>query len=468
MTITYQVRKWGAGALIFMLCALIPTAALSGPYEDAAKASRAKEYSKAVALFRPLAEADNDDAQWYMGTFYRKGQGVEKSYEKAFYWYDRSARNGDVDSQYELAKLYYFGDGTPKDHKAAFTWYLAAAKQGHKKAAYDVGYAYKNADGVKRSYAKALKWYQKSADYGNNSGRTSLGIMYENGEGTKKDYRKAAKLYADAADNGDAKGRAFLGEMYYYGKGVNTDKKQGIELYKQAAAMGSDYAKEKLEALGITNDKLGDEAYIAYLKKDYKGAITVWKKRALAGDVAAMVNLGHVYKGAKNVQDYKQAKAWYELAVSRENSEAMVALGDMYNYGLGMPRNYTEAYRLYTSAVYEDDPEGVYMFATMYDDGHGVEQDKEKALQLYQVAADMGNSDAKSVLKFYKDKAMREARWDQMVANLDAIKARVARQKRECDKLAYRGNLEAARRSGQYHTYSYKPPTRCLGSNVSR
>jgi TPR repeat protein len=292
--------------------------------------------------------------------------------------------------------------------------------------------------------------------------------MYENAEGTKKDYRKAARLYADAADNGDAKGRAFLGEMYYYGKGVNTDKKQGIELYKQAAAMGSNYAKERLEALGIKNDKLGDEAYVAYLKKDYKGAIKVWKKRALAGDIAAMVNLGHVYKGAKTVQDYKQAKAWYELAIGQANSEAMVALGDMYNYGLGVPLDYEKAYQLYSNAIMEDDPNGVYMFATMYDRGHSVEQDKEKALKLYQVAADMGSSEAKSMLDFYRKKAIRKARWDQMVANLDAIEARVARQKRECSDLAYRGNLEASRRSGQYHTYSYKPPTRCLGSNVSR
>ena len=464
----YQPQKWSTGAIAAALLILTPSAALSGPYEDAAKASSARDYDKAVKLFRPLAEADNDDAQWYMGTFYRKGQGVEKSYKTALYWYDRSARNGDVDSQYELAKLYYFGNGTPEDHKTAFKWYLAAAEQGHKNAAYDVGYAYKNGDGTRQSYKKALKWYQKSADYGNNSGRTSLGIMYENGQGTKRDYHKAAKLYADAADNGDAKGRAFLGEMYYSGKGINVDKKQGIELYKQAAAMGSNYAKERLEDLGIKNDKIGDAAYVAYLKKDYKGAIKIWKKRALGGDVAAMVNLGHVFKGAKSVQDYKQAKAWYELADMVGNSEAMVALGDMYNYGMGMPTNYAKAYKLYSDAVMKDDPEGVYMFATMYDDGHGVEQDKEKALQLYQVAADMGSADAKSMLKFYRKKDADNARWEQMVANLDAIRARVARQKRECEDLAYRGNLEASRRSGQYHTYRYKPPTRCLGANMNR
>lgn len=462
------VTKQACIILITGLISLIPISVFAGAYEDAEKAFRAKEYEQAVSLFRVLAEADNDDAQWYMGTFYRRGQGVEKSYKTALYWYDRSARNGDVDSQYELAKLYYFGDGTPKDHKAAFAWYLAAAKQGHKKAAYDVGYAYKNADGVKKSYAKALKWYQKSADYGNNSGRTSLGIMYENGQGTKKDYRKAAKLYADAADNGDAKGRAFLGTMYYNGEGVKSDKEKGIELFKQAAAMGSEFAKKRLEALGIKNDKLGDAAYVAYLKKDYKGAIKVWKKRALGGDVSAMVNLGHVFKGAEMVKDFKQAKAWYELAIGVGNSEAMVALGDMYNYGLGMPTDYAQAYRLYTSAVMEDDPEGVYMFATMYDRGHGVEKDTDKALKLYQVAADMGSSDAQSMLDFYRDRAIRKARWEQMVANLDAIEARVARNKRECAGLAYQGNLEAARRSGQYHTYRYKPPTRCLGSNVNR
>ena len=454
--------------LLLGLLNLAPITAFAGPYEEAQKASRAREYTKAVSLFRPLAEADNDDAQWYMGTFYRKGQGVEKSYEKALYWYGRSARNGDADSQYELAKLYYYGDGTPKDHKAAFEWYLKAAEQGHKKAAYDVGYAYKKADGVKKSYKKALKWYQIASNNGDDNASVSLGIMYENGEGTKKDYRKAAKLYAKAADNGNAKGRAYLADIYYYGHEVDVNKELALQLYRQADLMGSTYAKEQLEKIGDDNPLPHDEAYIAYLKKDFKGAISLWRKRALSGDHTAMVNLGNIYKDVKSVQNYEKAKNWYELAVTVNNAEAMVALGDMYNYALGVPRDYEKAYQLYSSAIMQDDPNGVYMFATLYDDGHGVEQDKGKAIQLYQIAADMGNADAKAMLKFYAKRDADQARWDQMVANLDSIRARVARQKRECDDLAYKGNLEAARRSGQYYSYEYKPPTRCLGANVSR
>lgn len=449
------------GVFVSLMMPMLVQNAFSGQYEEAKKAFYAKDYSKAVSLFKPLAEADNDDAQWYMGTFYRRGQGVAKSYKTALYWYDRSARNGDSDSQYELAKLYYFGDGTPKDHKTAFKWYLAAAKQGHKEATYDVGYAYKKGEGVRKSYAKALKWYQKASDNNIDKASASLGIMYENGQGTKKDFRKAAKLYAKAADNGNAKGRAYLASMYYFGKGLYTDKKLGIKLYKQAAAMGSKYASSQLESFGVKNDLLGDKAYVAYLKKDFSGAISIWKKRAKHGDVAAMVNLGNIYKNVKDVRDYKKSMGWYKPAVTLGNTEAMVGMGDIYNYALGVPRNYDEAYRMYSSASYGNDPNGIYMFASMYDDGHGVEQDKEKAIKLYELAASMGNSDAKAMLKFYVDKRNREGRWNQMVANLDSIRREQAEKKRRCDDMFYRGTLEASRRSGQYYKYRYIPPPEC-------
>ncbi len=455
------MKKLILGAATASLCALAPISAFADPYEDAEKVFYAKEYSKAVSLFRPLAQADNDNAQWYMGTFYRRGQGVEQSYEQAVYWFDRSARNGDKDSQYELAKLYYYGDGTAQDRKMAFKWYLAAAEQGHKKAAFDVGYAYKNANGVKKSYSKALKWYQKASEHNIDAASTGLGIMYENGQGVKKDFRKAAKLYAKAADNGDAKGRAYLANMYYFGKGVKTNKEQGIKLFKQAAAMGSKYAKEELERFGIENDLLGDAAYVAYLKKDFKGAIKIWRDRAQQADVAAMVNLGNIYKDVEAVQDYKKAMDWYKPAVTLGNSEAMVATGDLYNYGLGVPRDYEKAYQMYSNAIMENDPNGVYMFATLYDDGHGVEMDKDKAVQLYQVAADMGNQDAKDMVKFYRDRSADKARWDRMVANLDAIKREKAQQKRYCDEMFYKGTLEASRRSGQYYKYRYVPPSGC-------
>lgn len=455
------MKKLILGFTAASLCSLAPLPAFAGPYEDAVKAYNADEYTKAIALFKPLAESGNDNAQWYMGEVYNNGLGVEESSKQAFYWYSLSANNGEALAQKNLAYLYYHGEGTPQDYKSAVKWFKKAADQGNATAMYALGYCYEKGQGTKTSAKKAAKWYQLAVDDGNDSARIKLGLLYENGEGVKQNYRKAAKLYADAADNGSAMGRAYLAELYYNGKGLETDEKEGIRLYKQAAAMGSDYAIGKLEKLGIKNDLLGDAAYVAYLKKDFDEAIKLWRDRAQRADVAAMVNLGNIYKDVKEVQDYEKAMGWYKPAVTLGNSEAMIGMGDLYNYGLGVPRNYDEAYKLYGQAVYEDDPNGVYMFATMYDDGHGVEQDKGKALQMYQIAADMGNQDAKDMVKFYRDRNADKTRWDRMVANLDAIKREKAQQKRYCDEMFYKGTLEASRRSGQYYKYRYVAPSGC-------
>ena len=54
----------------------------------------AGEYERAFALWLPLAESGNAEAQFGSGEQFRTGRGVPKDFTKAFNWYAKAAQQG--------------------------------------------------------------------------------------------------------------------------------------------------------------------------------------------------------------------------------------------------------------------------------------------------------------------------------------------------------------------------------------
>ena len=59
-------------------------------FNKGAKAEQAKDYVKAVNLYRKAAEQGLSKAQYKLGMMYYKGRGVIKDYAKADKWYRKS------------------------------------------------------------------------------------------------------------------------------------------------------------------------------------------------------------------------------------------------------------------------------------------------------------------------------------------------------------------------------------------
>ena len=57
------------------------------------------DYKKALSIFRPLAEANDANAQFYMGWMYDEGNGVTENDQEALKWYEKSAKNGNESAE---------------------------------------------------------------------------------------------------------------------------------------------------------------------------------------------------------------------------------------------------------------------------------------------------------------------------------------------------------------------------------
>jgi TPR repeat protein len=68
--------------------------------------------------------------------------------------------------------------------------------------------------------------------------------------------------------------------------------------------------------------------------QDYVEARRWYEKAAIAGVPVAMNNIGSLYRDGKGVQDYAEARRWFSC--HRSNSLAMANIGYLYDRGLGL------------------------------------------------------------------------------------------------------------------------------------
>lgn len=93
------------------------------------------QYDKAAFYWmHRSADSGNEEAKYWLGTFYDEGIGVSVDYSKAFTLFLELAVKGHPLSQYRLGKMYCEGRGTDQDDYAGKQWIMQAAEQGVKEA----------------------------------------------------------------------------------------------------------------------------------------------------------------------------------------------------------------------------------------------------------------------------------------------------------------------------------------------
>ena len=80
--------------IAFLLLSFISHAA-DTRFDEGVEAYQNNNYQQAFAIFLPLAQAGNVDAQLSVGTMYDRGQGVEQDSQEALKWYKLAADQGD-------------------------------------------------------------------------------------------------------------------------------------------------------------------------------------------------------------------------------------------------------------------------------------------------------------------------------------------------------------------------------------
>src|SRR5689334_1243284 len=120
------------------------------------------DYEGAVAIWRPLAEKGDADAQFNLGQAYRLGRGVPINLALAKGWFERAATNGHLDAQTTLGLL-LFQNG---DQAAGLKWLRQAAEQGEPRAQLVYGTALYNGDGVSQDRTLGYAYVSRAAGQG--------------------------------------------------------------------------------------------------------------------------------------------------------------------------------------------------------------------------------------------------------------------------------------------------------------
>lgn len=124
-----QVRKLGQIATYLTARRAVKTSAVDceiqgGEYVAYSRAN----YSTALKIWLPKAQAGDPQAQNYVGEIYDKGLGVEPDYDMAHVWYKKSARQGFSKAQMNLGYLFEKGLGVEQNQATALAWYAKSSQ----------------------------------------------------------------------------------------------------------------------------------------------------------------------------------------------------------------------------------------------------------------------------------------------------------------------------------------------------
>ena len=120
------------------------------------------DYSGAVAIWRPLAERGDADAEFNLGQAYRLGRGVPTNLAAAKTWFERAANQGHIDAETTLGLL-LFQNG---DQAEGLKWLKKAADQDEPRAELVYGTALVNGDGVTQDPVLGYAYVSRAADQG--------------------------------------------------------------------------------------------------------------------------------------------------------------------------------------------------------------------------------------------------------------------------------------------------------------
>jgi hypothetical protein len=137
------------------------------------------------------------------------------------------------------------------------------------------------------------------------------------------------------------------------------------------------------------------------------------RKKAEAGDVSAMVELGHAYEDGRSWRsgsggkfggiaieetfvEFDKAAEWYRKAAEQGHAEAQVRLGLLYKKGTGVQKDLAKALEWFEKAAAQGYIDAQYRVGEMY--YFGEHKNVAKALEWWQLAAEKGNAAAQNVL----------------------------------------------------------------------
>ncbi len=185
-------RHLVAAAMLVLLSAPISAQSVKAGIDAWQRA----DYASAVAIWRPLAEKGDADAQFNLGQAYRLGRGVPINLALAKSWFERAADAGHLDAETTLGLL-LFQNGQQAE---GLKWLRRAAVEGEPRALLVYGTALYNGDGVTQDRVLGYAYVSRAAAQGLAPAKDTLAQL--DTLMSAADRKKAAQL-AEATPKGN-------------------------------------------------------------------------------------------------------------------------------------------------------------------------------------------------------------------------------------------------------------------------
>lgn len=301
----------------------------------------------------------------------------------------------DVASMVKLGKIYLLGIGVDKNEKEAYKWFEKASNMSNAEAKTFIAYMYLNGIVVKQDDKKAVEFYKRAADLGDPVACYTVGLIYKKGLIDQDPNPKMAQKYFElGAEKGNTGAKYELSieearEAFNQIKSIDPIKQEeGYKtllklepIYKAAADNGIITAKY---ALGVIYAKSKD-------KEKQKLAAPIFEECVQSNINSAYMALGYVYDLGIGVDvDYWKSFECYEKAYRKGNKKAILNIIYANIMGLGCTQNFTSAINLARDAVNSGIKEANYFAGILFKHGFGVEKNVDKAEELFGYAADAG------------------------------------------------------------------------------
>lgn len=314
------------------------------------------------------------------------GLGTTQDTDLALQYYELAADMGDPTALVNLGEIYDAGVYAPEDPTRAFDYFTAAAELGMSRAMDYLGYYYAIGRGTEQDGEQAFAWYSRGAELGSADSMHGLGTSYETGTGVAADLAQSYNWYRRAADLGHADAALQTGYFLLDGTGTPSDPLDAIDYFTLAAGHASTRGPATLQ-LGwlLTFSELVPADPVEGLG---------WFQAAVALGVAeSYFYMGQVYEfGAGVPVDIDAAMDWYKAGSKRDNVDAKVSYAYYLTEGPQERANAPLAVALLEEAVLEGDSMALNNLGYAYEMGEGVAIDYQRAAELYLGAVQQGNA----------------------------------------------------------------------------
>ena len=378
--------------------------------------------SKLFLWYTKAADAGHSWSADRLGEIYRKGDlGVEEDSNQAFQWFQKAANLGNVDSMTMIGALYADGYGIKQNDQQAIYWFTKGAEAGNASAANALGEIYRDAQlGVTKDAAQSLRYFGLAAQHGHEGARSflqsqslsqlasspeawnwylqfaetvspeiqyTIAQVYDFGKyGVAQDSIRAFYWYQKAAAQGQGGAQNNLGCMYLSGQGVEPNPIQAAKLFHQSSIQGSTSNYAALNLGEMYRDGVG-------VQRDLRAASRCFQLVAFKTEVLSQRTLFEMYY--EGLTDFEDPEA-FEYYAQREDTEAQVIVGLMYQFGIGTPKDRQEARQRFDRAIRQYSPWGQVCLALLLEKQEPL--DVAQSLQLLISAAERGYPWAQSLL----------------------------------------------------------------------